>query len=84
MKWETESSGVQGSIGESSLKHLMAERRQANVCLYAMLVYESAQACVCRYECSGYQLKLVTGQPKRFRNSSLPCTPSTEHLLQKG
>lgn len=31
MKWETESSGVRGSMGgclESTLKHLMAERRQ--------------------------------------------------------
>lgn len=61
--------GVGGCL-ENSQKHLMAERRQ-QLCFYTVFEYMSLQGlcymglysmCVCK--CVGYQLRLVTGQPK--------------------
>lgn len=75
--------GVEGCL-ESKLKTLKGRKRTATAFLCTTRVYESAQACECCYEYLAYQLRLVTGQPKRFRNSSLPWTWSTQHLLQRG
>lgn len=81
--------GVRGCL-KSSLKHLVAERRQqwcAPTLHYTVWICKGCVvcACVCRYPCLGYQLRLVTGQPKKFGYTSLPCTllnrtPSAEGL----
>lgn len=78
--------GLWGSreMSWEQLKTLKGRMRTATACLYTTQVYESAEPSECCYECLAYQLRLVTGQPKRFRNGSLPCTRSTQHLLQRG